>query len=250
MPLAPGPFLQAPQSDVAVQPGVYDFTDDALALAAQFNSNLSGWDSFTDGLTALATDPLDDLTDGSIDAVVAAVGAGIAMATLPSIDSVVTAYGLADAQLNIAIAFAPVQAWADPPAPFIPPGNVLNIAPLSVPAGAFTPGNYLPASAGVPGAPTVTLLNVTRGGQNNFVVGDQFSVVGTGGTPGQAVTVDGVQNGQDFGVSSWATLDGTGSFASQGTMAPGNVGAWQEYWYFDGVLVAQLNFIVTSGNVS
>jgi hypothetical protein len=242
--------MQAPQSDVAVQPGVYDFTDDALALAAQFDSNLSGWDPFITGLEALASDPLEDLLDGTVDALVTATGLGIAQAALPSIDSVVTAYGLADSQLNIAIAFAPVQAWADPPAPFIPPGNVLNITPPAVPAGAFTPGNYLPASASVPGAPTVTLLNLTRGGQNNFVVGDQFSVVGTGGTPGQAVTVDGVQNGQDFGVSAWATLDGTGSFASQGTMAPGNKGAWQEYWYFDGVLVAQLNFIVTEGNAA
>lgn len=248
MPLAPGPFVQAPPSDVAVQPGVYDFTDDALQMVAQVQSNLSGMDDFISDLTLLASDPLDDLLDGSLDQIVAGIGAGLGMASLPSIDTAAASYGLADSQLTIATGFAPAQAWLDPPGPFIPPTGALDITPPVVPAGAFTPGNYLPASAGVPGAPTVQLLNTTRVGQSTFVVGDNFSLIGTGGNPGQTVTVDGVVNGQDLGLSTIATLDATGSFAVQGTMGPTNQGAWQEYWYFDGVLVANLNFLVTQGN--
>lgn len=248
MPLAPGPFRQAPQSDVAVQPGVYDFTDDAIELSSGINSYLSGWDPFIADLTLLASDPLADLTDGTLDGILAAIGGGIAQASMPALDQIATVYSLADAQLSIATSFAPAQAWLDPPSPFIPPGNVLNITPPSVPVGAFTAGDYLPVSATVPGAPTVLLVNVTRVGQSNFVVGDSFNVIGTGGKPGQLVTVDGVFNGQDLGVTQQATLDANGAFSVPGTMAPLNVGAWQENWYFDGLRVVNINFIVTAGN--
>lgn len=248
MPLAPGPFLQAPASDVAVQPGVYDFTDDALTMLAEVQSNLSGMDAFIDDLTLFAADPLADLVDNTMDGIIAGIGFGTAAASLPSLDDALTAYSLTDSQVSIAVSFAPPQAWVDPPAPFIPPTGALNITPPTVPAGAFTPGNYLPSTAGVPGAPAVTALNTTRVGQPNFVVGDNFSVVGTGGKPGQTVTVDGVISGADLGLSTIATLDSTGSFSVQGTMSPTNEGAWQEYWYYDGVLVANINFIVTPGN--
>ena len=248
MPLQPGPFVQAPQSDVAVQPGVNDFTDDAVLWASGLQSTISGWDGFFADLYGLASDPLADLTDGSLGAIAAELGAETAAANLPDLDATLTLFTIAGNALTAANAFAPAEAFTDPPAPFIPPGNALNINPPLVPPNAFTPGLYVSSLQGAAGVPSVILVNNTRVGQVNFVVGDSFTVIGTGGTSGQLVTVDGLQNGYELGVSTIATLDGTGSFATQGTMGPANVGAWQENWYFDSVLIANLNFIVTSGN--
>lgn len=248
MPLTPGPFVQVSPLNVTLPPGVYDFTDDALTLSAQISSNLSGWDAFVGAVSALAADPLADLLDPLYDGIGAAVAGGIGATALPSIDAALTSYGMADAQLSIAVSFAPPQAWVDPPAPFIPPTGALEISPIEIPAGAFTPADYLPPGSGVPGGPGVQLLNITRPGQSNFNVGDQFQVVGTGGKPGQVVTVDGSINGDDLGLSTIGTLDATGAFTVGGTMAPANVGAWQEYWYFDGVLSANINFIVIQAN--
>ena len=248
MPLAPGPFLLAPQSNVAVQPGVYDFTDDALTLASEINSNLSGWDDFFDDLGLLAADPLDDLVDGPLDEIVTAISVGVFQSQLPDLDSVVTSYATADSQLSIAASFAPLQSWTDPPAPFVPPGSVLNLIPPVIPPGSYTPGTTSPVGSAVPTTPPyVQLLNLTRIGQTNFVVGDTFQIAALG-KPGQDVTASATQDGETLPTADYGTLDGNGALGIQGVMGPDNVGAWHEDWFFDGVPVSSFNFLVTPAN--
>ena len=246
--LEQGPFSQQPDTAVTVQPGVYDFTSDALTLFSALTGTASSWDAFIADLGLMAADPLEDLTGSSLDSIVATLGVGVALAGVPSIDALPALYSLADSQLTIAFNFAPSQAWADPPAPYTPPDNVLNLTAPTIPINAFTPGASLPVSgpnAGPP--PPIQLLNLTRLGQANFVVGDQWEIIGTG-KPGQIVSVGGTFNGAQLAISVQGTLDDSGGWGEKGTMPPESVGAWHEDWYLDGILTVQFNFVVSNAN--
>jgi len=247
MPLVPGPFDLQTDDAVAINPGVYDFTDDALTLAADVQSNVQGWNDFLADLTIMASDPLDDLTGLDIDALLLAVSYSGSWSDLPNLDTAITNYDDASTMLYTAVSFAPAAAWQDPPAPFVPPGSELNLSVPVVPINAYVPG-----SSGVVGdqsnfaRPTVQLWNFTRVGATNFVEGDTYEIALLG-SPGQSVSVGGTFNGAPLTITAMGTLDPLGNLGLQGVMGPDVVGAWHEDWYFDDALVTSFDFIVSPG---
>lgn len=248
MPLERGPFRMVDDGAVAVSAGTWDFTNDAIALATQVQSNTVSWDDFILDAGDLATDPLDDLEGFDIGAVSLATSYASDWSLIPNVDSAIAAFADTDTALGIAVSFAPAQAWQDPPGPFVPPGSVLNLTPPTVPIDAFNP-----VTTGTVGdqsgttRPTVQLWNFTRIGALNFVEGDTFQLALLG-NPGQAVSVGGAFNGATLDVSSFGQLDQLGNLGLQGVMGPENVGAWHEDWYFDGQLVKSFDFIVSPAN--
>lgn len=249
MALAPGPFLQLGGDAVSIDPGVYDFTDDAQNLSSSLNVMYDSLTPFVADLLPLAEDPLDDLTGPALDSVALSIAIADTLAAVPSIDDALTSFETGDVLLTQAISFAPPQAFIDPPQPFLPPPDTPSVPTPTVPLGAFAPGSYV-ASAPLPNptGPYVQLLNITRVGQTNFVVGDQFKVIGLG-TAGQRVTVSATFQGQELGTSDYGTLGSDGTFSLTGTMSPENVGAWFETWYFDDQPIASFNFLVAAGNI-
>ncbi len=246
MPLVPGPFNLQPDDAVAVAPGVWDFTADALALAAEVQSNTQGWNDFFTGLTVFdAADDLDIFDDAGL---LIAIDYANAWADLPNLDYALDMYTVSDGLLSIAEAFAPAAAWADPPPPYEPPGSVLNLTAPTVAINAYAPG-----TSGIVGdqsdftPPTVQLWNFTRIGYVNFFEGDTFELVFLG-NPGQTVTVGGQFNGAWLTVTVMGVLDENGKLALQGFMGPDVIGAWHEDWYFDGVFVKSFDFIVSPAN--
>jgi hypothetical protein len=246
MPLVPGPFNLQPDDAVAVPPGVWDFTADALDMVARVQSNTSGWDDFF--LYAELIDVPDDLSQLDTDALLLAVSYGIDWAEFPNIDTAIADYADADLDLAEAFSFAPAAAWQDPPEPYVPPGSVLNLTAPTVPINAYAPG-----TSGIVGdqsdfsRPTVQLWNFTRIGYVNFFEGDTFELVALG-NPGQTLSVGGQFNGATITVTDMGTLDETGKLQLQGTMGPDVIGAWHEDWYLDGALTRSFDFIVSPAN--
>jgi hypothetical protein len=246
MPLVPGPFNLQPDDAVAVSSGVWDFTADALDMAAKVQSNTAGWDDFFTALGDLdITDDLDTLDTAGL---LIAIDYSTAWSDIPNLDWAMDRYTDADTQLGIAISFAPAAAWQDPPAPYVPPGSVLNLTAPTVPINAYVPG-----TSGIVGdqsdfsIPTVQLWNFSRVGYTNFFEGDSFELVFLG-NPGQTVTVGGTFNGGALTITTMGTLDQNGKLALQGFMGPDVVGAWHEDWYFDGALIKSFDFIVSPAN--
>lgn len=247
MPLVPGPFNLQPDDAVAVSSGTWDFTQDALDLAAEVQSNTQGWNDFFTAVEAL--DITDDLDTLDTDALLLAIDYAGAWSDIPNLDTAITNYADADSQLSLAIAFAPSAAWEDPPAPYVPPGSVLNLTAPTVPVGAFnafTTGTVGDESRLT--APGVQLWNFTRVGYANFFQGDTFELIFLG-NPGQTVSVGGSFNGASITYTDMGTLDQNGKLALQGTMGPDVIGAWHEDWYFDGALVKSFDFIVSPAGV-
>lgn len=248
MPLVPGPFDLQNDDAVAINQGVYDFTDDALALASEVQSNTSGWDAFILDLGDFAADPLDDLTELDAAGLLLAVDYTGSWADIPNIDYSISMYDDANDQLNTAWSFAPPQAWQDPPAPYVPPGSVLNLVAPTVPVNAYAPGTSgIVGNQGPTTGPSVQLWNFTRIGAVNFTEGDTFQIAALG-NPGQTVTVGGQYNGATLNTTVMGVLDANGALGLQGTMGPDVVGAWHEDWYFDGALITSFDFIVSPAN--
>jgi hypothetical protein len=246
--LQPGPFLQGKQADVAITPGVYDFTDDALVLSGEILAFYHDWDAFMVDLPNLAAGPVDP-TMGIHDAVLLPeIANETQLATLPELDTVVTEMSSAFSLLNIAIGFAPAAAWTNPSTPFVPPDPSATILVPTIPL-----TNFNPSITGViggppgPGSATVALSNLTRVGSLSFTVGDTF-LVNVKGPPNQPVAVDGILNGAPFARNTVGTTDAAGNFALSGTEGPAAVGSWIENWYVGGVLVQTFNFIVSPGS--
>lgn len=248
MTFAIGPFAQLDPANASVVSAGYDFTDMATEVSSGLTLTADGWDASLGTLALVAADPLTDLLDGTLDDILAALVVADTMADLSDLDPVFDAYTVADAQLTTAISFAPVQAWVDPPAPFVPPDTAIGLTTPTVPLGNFTPGVFTPGATPTdPNGPQVALLNTTRTGQTNFVVGDQFKVIFVG-NPGQVVTVTATLNGVDLPEATLATIGADGTATITGTEGPDEVGAWFESYYFDGQLVQSFNFVVVAGN--
>lgn len=244
MPLVPGPFLQVADSAVDVAPGVWDFETDAQTLA----DSLLQLDSLAapafDTLADIETEPLDDIDNTVIDDVLGALDTAEGLAAFVSLDGALSNYDVGDTQLTAAVSYAPPQAWVNPPEPFIPPDSAPPIVSPTIALSGFTPGDYTPTMTPPPqSGPSVQVLNVTKPGQSNFVVGDQFQVIVTG-QPGQDVSVVATLNGKTLDGSDFGTIDASGTLKISGTMAPENAGAWLETWSLDGTPIANVNFLV------
>lgn len=243
MPLVAGPFTLQPDSAVAVTSGVWDFTPDAAALVLDVAAITDTWaDFFTVVDSFDIADELDTYDDAAVTLAISYLDA---WADFPNLDYAETMYSNADSLLGVALAFAPDAAWVDPPAPYVPPGSVLNLTAPTVPVNAFsvtttgTVGDQSPLTA-----PGMQLWNFTRVGYANFFEGDTFELVFLG-NPGQTVSVGGTFNGATLTVTDMGTIDETGKLGLQGVMGPDVVGAWHEDWYLDGVLLKSFDFIVS-----
>lgn len=248
MSLQPGPFLQQAEGDASFPPGVYDFTHDAQALSDELNAIAAGWDQILIDAANLAADPLDDLNAIDDNSIADAVALQTTLTGFPELDDAVGFYGDGDMQLDSAVAFAPMQAWQNPPSAFVPPG-----ASLTLHAPTIDPGSFNPATTGTVGGtgnyqkPNVQFWNFTRVGATNFVVGDTFELA-FWGDPGQQISVGGSFNGVAFPITDYDVLSELGTLGKDGVMGPGQVGAWHEDWYFDGSLVTSFDFVVAPGD--
>lgn len=248
MSLQRGPFRQGSAADVSTGSGYYDFTYDAIALAGELNATAAGWDPFISDLALLAAGPADP-TLGVDDAALAiSIAAGQRLATLPNLDAVIDAFNVADPLLAIAIGFAPAAAWSTPTAPFAPADPTQTLLTPTI-----DQGGYNPSVTGVVGGvstsarPAVTLQNLTRVGELNFVVGDTY-LLNVFGAPGQEVSVDGQHDGVPFPRAVFGTTDPQGNYGVSGIEGPDAIGGWLENWYIGGQLVETFNFIVSPGN--
>lgn len=243
--LAPGPFRPGAQSSVAIQPGTYDFTSDALTLAGQLQGIASGWDAFLFDLADLATQPADPTAGFNYGAMLVGVQTGQQLATLPSLDGAMQAATTAGALLSIATSFAPAAAWTNPTAPFVPPDPTQTIVVPTIPIGEYNPTINGSVGGGAAGGPaTVSLSNLTRVGSTNFFVGDSFliTVVASGV---QQISVDGYFNSVPLPYLLLGSTDSQGDYALSNVMGPDNVGAWLENYYVAGQLIATFSFIVS-----
>jgi hypothetical protein len=247
-PLQPGPFLQGSQADVAIAPGNYDFTDDAIGLAGQLAQISADWDAFMVDLPILAAGPADPTLGIDDAAILNAIANQEAIASFPSLDAIVAAVDTTDTLLGIAIAFAPAAAWTNPTTAFVPPDPNATILAPTVPIGDYTPNiTGIVSGAPSPTLPSITLQNITRVGSLNFVVGDTFLLT-VAANPGQVVSGDGIQNGVDLGTAVFGTTMADGTFSLSGVEGPEEVGSWLQNWYLDGQLVQTFSFIVSPGN--
>jgi hypothetical protein len=248
MPLQPGPFHLLADAEVAVEPGSYNFGDDALTMATDVQSNVQGWNDALLDMGDLAADELPDLTGFDADAVIAGIAVASGAAEFPSLDDASDRWFEAAGQLDIAEGFAPEQSWQDPPGPFVPPEGILTVPVPTVPVGAYAPGTSGIIGVGSDNTrPTVEIWNFTRVGAVNFVEGDTFEIALLG-QAGQEVSVGGTYNGQPLEVTVMGTLDANGNLGLQGVMGPDVVGPWHEDWYFDGQLIRSFDFLVSPGN--
>jgi hypothetical protein len=247
MGLAPGPFLNVRFLKTAIEPGVYDFTDDALTLQGELDAIAAEWQPVVDWLTVAATgsgdiDPLGELDGVLLD--IAPTGRG---PTSVLSGDVLTGMVSASAALDAAIAFAPVQAWSDPGAPYVPPDSALTLVVPQLPPGAFIIAPNLTVSGFTQGGPpSISLDNTTRFGAPNFTVGDQFRLLATG-KPGQRLTVVSTLNGKPWPFGDYGPLPADGQLELDGTMGPDAVGAWSQQWFIGDQLLASFNFLVTPG---
>lgn len=245
MPLQPGPFLQGSQADVAIPPGNYDFTDDALTLGSQLGTIAIGWDDFLNDLEDLALEPVDPTLGINDAALIQEIAYEQTLAAMPALDAILTEINTTDLLFIAATAFAPAAAWTDPTASFVPPDPTQTIVVPTVPLGDYDP--FITSSVSAPpggSLPSVTLQNTTRVGSPNFVVGDSF-LVNVVATAGQQVSVDAIFNGADLGTAGIGTTDSRGNLAISGVEGPDQVGGWLQNWYVAGQLVATFSFIVS-----
>ena len=244
MDLQPGPFLQGTPADVSVQPGLYDFTDDALALAGELTAVYHDWDAFMLDLPTLAAGP-DDPTLGVADpGLIDEILNETDIANLLVVDELSNFVMIGSVLLGAAVSFAPSAAWSAPSASFNPPDpNAKIVSPL-IDVNQYTPNvTGLVGTPGVSAGGSVQLQNLTRVGQQNFVVGDT-ALITVVGTPGATVSWDPIQNGQDLGAADLGQTDTLGKWSLQGVIAPESVGSWTESWFIDDVLIVTFSFIV------
>lgn len=247
MPQVQGPFIPQPDSSLGFEPGGYDFTDFAGDGMADAQVNFDGFDQTLLIIEALAAEPEDPLAGLGIEDLVlniASVDLDEGSLGLPAIDN---ALSIGIGQYAIASSFAPAAAWADPPAPFVPPDAALQLTTPTVPVnGYYPPATGIVGVNSTTGSPSLDLGNTTRIGQVNFVVGDNFFIAANG-KPGDEVTCQAIFNGQPLGLADFGACDSRGLFTLAGTMGPDQVGVWHEDWYIAGQLVISFNFLVTSG---
>jgi len=146
----------------------------------------------------------------------------------------------ADAKVVGAYDEIPGEAWQDLPEhlPYVigvPGGAVPTPLPApGVPAPTPTP-TPTPTPGPLPEAPTVRVLNVTRGGEQNFWVGDEWRLEITGG-PLETVTCTGYHEQTPFGPTSFGLTDSLGRWVLQGAMSEYERGYWIQEWRVGGVL--------------
>jgi hypothetical protein len=244
MDLQPGPFLQGNVADVAVTGGVYDFTDDAIGLADELNALYHDWDAFMLDLPILAAGPADPTLGIDDVGLIDEIDREATIANFPDIDSLGSALNLGYTLLGAAVTFAPAAAWSTPTSQFSPPDPNATIVVPKIPVSLYTPDvTGLVGQPSTSGGTTISLQNVTRVGQQNFVVGDT-ALITVQAQPGQQVAWDPIQNGNDRGMAVLGTTGSDGSWKFQGTIGPDQVGQWLENWFVGGKLIATFSFIV------
>ncbi len=245
MPLQPGPFRLASAADVAITPGVYDFSDDAAVLQGQLGGIGAGWDSMILDLESFAAAPWDVELGLDLDGMLSI--SDVYSGVLPPSTLGDAVAGWFDAQdlLTAAVTFAPVQAWTDPGAAFVPPDSSLTLVAPTIDPAAFAPAQNTVVGQSTEGAnPAVGLFNTTRIGAQNFTVGDQLEVVALG-KAGADLFVASSLNGEKLPDVDYGAIDTTGQMFIQVTIGPEAVGVWAQQWYIDGQLLGNFNFVVT-----
>ncbi|HLJ76890.1 MAG TPA: hypothetical protein VKT75_05730 [Acidobacteriaceae bacterium] len=244
MDLQPGPFLQGTIADVTPEKGVYDFLSDAEVLFDQLILASDDWDAFLNDLPNLAAGPADPTLGIDDVGLLNEIANQTAIAAFPDVDSLTDSLGIAGTLFGAAFAFAPAAAFSVPTDSFNPPDPNATIVVPKIPIGEYTPDvTGLVGTPATTGALSITLQNVTRVGQQNFVVGDTFQV-NASGPPNSEVTITGTQNGNDFGTANVGQTDSQGNFTLSGVEGPDAVGQWVENWFIGGQLVATFMFIV------
>jgi hypothetical protein len=248
MPLVPGPFRLQTEDQLGFANVGYDFTDDAVTAFDSIDGVTAAMDPAISDWELLAADAADLLQGVDLDVILGNAGTQGDLATLPSIDDVVTSLSIGDSQLAAAVAFAPAAAWTDPVQPYVPPDtSVLLIAPE------IPPGSYNPSSTGSVGTSgvasiyTVQIFNRTALGSNNFTVGDTVEVFANG-RPGDDVTVYAQLNGQDLPPNTIGYIGADGTLDWTATIDPDAVGGWHEDWWVGGNYALTFNFIVAPGS--
>jgi hypothetical protein len=245
MPQEPGPFLLASAADVAVEPGVWDFTEDALTLQGSVQATTAGWDPFIFDLDNLSSDIADVAIGVDLPGILSDLDFISAHLPLSYFDDMLQGFFDSQSLLNTATAFAPAQSWTDPGAAFVPPDSALVLVPPTVAPNAFVPApNITVGAPPASGAAAVTLYNTTRIGATNFVVGDGFRVFAIG-NPGDHLTATGIFNGEQLPVTDYGVIAADNQLNLEGVMGPENVGVWAQQWSVAGELLGSFNFIVS-----
>jgi hypothetical protein len=138
--------------------------------------------------------------------------------------------GLYQQQLNAAI--SSMGTYGSTPTPITPP-----IVATTSPTQPGSPSTAIPT--------TINLQNVSRPGQMQFWVGDQFSLQ-VMGSPNASVTGDGIQNGVDNGPANFGNTDQSGQLTINSTMTAAQTGNWTETWTVGSGAPATVSFSVVA----
>lgn len=245
MPYQPGPFGQASPADIHVEPGVYDFTDDAAGLQNDLSVIAAGWDPLITNLLDFAAEPWDVDLGLDIDGLLSLSDTYGSLMPPGGLTDALNGWFDTQALLGVATSFAPVQAWTDPGAAFVPPLDNLTLVPPTIDPNAYTPAPNTTVGGLSNGVnPFVGLFNQTRTGAANFTQGDNYEIVALG-KEGDQLTATGVLNGENLPMTDYGTMDQSGQIFLTGTMGPDAVGIWQQQWFINGAILAQFNFTVS-----
>ncbi len=133
--------------------------------------------------------------------------------------------------LNDAFVAIPSQAWEEVPDPYTPPPETGGFTPEPGTVGPTpSPIDYQPPSPPPgPPAPSVDILNLTRGGKVDFYIGDAWRITITG-PPQSPVTIGGWHDTEPLTRVLEGYTDSAGHFRLEGRMWPGTEGYWVEAW--------------------
>lgn len=273
MPYQQGPLSLQDEGNVGFAPTTYDFAGDTADQLSEVEAITNGWDSFLADAGVLLDGPSDPWPDVQLNLAIDALGVYADPPALLGVNAMVDALGVADLGLAGAIGYAPLEAWSDPSAPFVPPAPAEIILVPVIPPGAIDfsvtgtvatpaqvtvtsnplvsvvdPGNVVgggaTAGSGTPlqGA-SAGLVNTSAYGSSNFTVGDGWTLTATGG-PGELVYVYNTLNGQDMGGGNVGEIGGDRIFRISGQWRPEDAGVWQKQIFVGYNLEQTLNFIV------
>lgn len=146
---------------------------------------------------------------------------------------------------------APQECWLQQPAPFDPnadPSVNLNYGTGAGQGGPPAPGTQPTVGQQFNQLPTSPLYqfylqNLTQYGASQFTVGDLFKL-SLDGPPRVQIHVRAWTNGTFLGDTPMGTSDEFGHFELTGHITPDLVGAWDEEWYGNDVLIQTVAFFV------
>lgn len=234
MPLEPGPIelIDVARYDLRVEsPGLEAYE---LSQGAEVGALDASLTEPIDAMAGHAEALWPELVEAGLDPAVEEIMLHDSMPPDPAIEGAEEAAGEVDQLVTGATAETPSEAFEPVPEPFAAPADAQEWTEEPSPAG-VPPGVEIPGITPAPRAPgAVRLLNLTRPGATDFIVGERWRLEITG-RPGQLITIEAGRPPAPASVDVLGTLGDDGLYVLQSTMELEHVGTWYEIFRLDGI---------------